>query len=164
MSVDPPLLSFSSRVYENQLRTRDGGAAKIDAKTSSTVYSLGIQAQKTFDVGLDVTPFIGVDVNQVRGEGYGNGYGAQVEDSKATAVEIPVGVKMGKVFETHGFKLSPKFSLAVIPTVGSRDIDSKVRFADAESTYNFTFADDLKVRSSFGLSAEKDDYLTTPDG
>ena len=136
-----------------------GGAAKVDAKTRSIVYSLGIQAQKTFDVGLDVTPFIGVDVNQVRGEAYDNGYGAQVADSKATAVEIPFGVNMSKAFETHGFKLSPKFSLAVIPTVGSRDIDSKVRFADAESTYNFTFADDLKVRSSFGLSAEKDDFV-----
>ena len=50
------------------------------------------------------------------------------------------------------------FSFAVVPTVGDRDIDSKVRFAGAESTYNFTFADDVKVRTNLGFAAEKDNF------
>ena len=45
-----------------------------------------------------------------------------------------------------------------MPTVGDRDIDSKVRFAGAQSTYNFTFADDVKVRTGLGLAAEKDNF------
>ncbi len=45
-----------------------------------------------------------------------------------------------------------------MPTVGSKDIDSKVRFAGAESTYNFTFADDVKVRSQLGIEAQKDNF------
>ena len=64
---------------------------------------------------------------------------------------------MKKAFQTSsGFSVAPSFSLAVVPTVGSKDIDSKVRFAGAESTYNFTFADDEKVRSQLGIEAQKE--------
>ena len=135
-----------------------GGLGDVDTDTTTAVYSLGVLAQKTFDLGIDVTPFIGVDVYHVRADGYSNGHGATVKDSDATAVEIPVGVKMSKAFEANGFKLSPNFTFAVIPTLGNRDIDSKVRFADAESTYNFTFADDVKIRSNIGIKADKDNF------
>ena len=45
-----------------------------------------------------------------------------------------------------------------MPTVGDRESDSNVRFAGAESTYNFTFADDVKVRTNLGLSADKANF------
>ena len=67
-------------------------------------------------------------------------------------------MKIAKAFDTNGFKVSPDFSFAVVPTVGDREIDSNVRFAGAESTYNFTFADDVKVRTNLGLSAEKANF------
>lgn len=135
-----------------------GGLGDVDTDTTTAVYSLGVQAQKTFDLGIDVTPFIGVDVYHVRADGYSNGHGASVQDADATAVEFPIGVKMSKAFEANGFKLAPNFTFAVIPTAGNRDIDSKVRFADAESTYNFTFADDIKVSSNLGFTAEKNNF------
>lgn len=65
-------------------------------------------------------------------------------------------MKIAKAFDTNGFKVSPDFSFAVVPTVGDREIDSNVRFAGAESTYNFTFADDVKVRTNLGLNAGYD--------
>lgn len=135
-----------------------GGLGDVDTDTTSAVYSLGVQAQKTFDLGIDVTPFIGMDVYHVRADGYSNGHGASVQDADVTAVEFPIGVKMSKAFEANGFKLAPNFTFAVIPTAGNRDIDSKVRFADAESTYNFTFADDIKVSSHLGFTAVKNNF------
>ena len=135
-----------------------GGVADVDTDTTTAVYSLGVQAQRTWDYVVAITPFVGMDIYHVRGNGYDNGHGAQVDDAHATAVEFPIGATIAKAFETNGFKLSPNFSFAVVPTVGDRDIDSKVRFAGAESTYNFTFADDVKVRTNLGFAAEKDNF------
>ncbi|MEI2996719.1 MAG: hypothetical protein V8T25_01180 [Sutterella wadsworthensis] len=55
-------------------------------------------------------------------------------------------MKIAKAFDTNGFKVSPDFSFAVVPTVGDREIDSNVRFAGAESTYNFPLKA-MEVRS-----------------
>ena len=136
-----------------------GGMADVNTDTDTTVYSMGVQAQKTFDFGVDVTPYVGLDLYHLRADGYSNGHGAQVDDANATALEIPVGATVSKAFDTaSGFKVKPVFHFAIVPTVGDRDIDSKVRFASAQSTYNFTFADDVKVRTGLGLAAEKDNF------
>ena len=137
-----------------------GGVADVDTEADTTVYSLGVQAQKTFAFqGVDVTPFVGMDVYHVRADGYSNGHGAEVADADATAVEMPIGVTIAKGFETAGgMKIDPTFTFAVVPTLGGSDIDSKVKFAGAESTYNFTYADDVKVRSKLGVQATKKNF------
>ena len=136
-----------------------GGVADVNTDTDTTVYSMDVQAQKSFDLGVDVTPYVGLDLYHLRADGYSNGHGADVEDANATALEIPVGATVSKSFDTaSGFKLKPVFHFAIVPTVGDRDIDSKIRFAGAQSTYNFTFADDVKVRTGLGLAAEKDNF------
>lgn len=136
-----------------------GSAADVDTDTTTAVYSLGIQAKKTFNLGVDVTPFIGMDVYHIKSDGFTTNHGVSIEDANATIVEFPIGAEVKKAFQTSsGFSVAPSFSLAVVPTVGSKDIDSKVRFAGAESTYNFTFADDVKVRSQLGIEAQKDNF------
>ena len=136
-----------------------GGAADVDTDTTTAVYSLGIQAKKTFNLGVDVTPFIGMDVYHIKSDGFTTNHGVSIEDANATIVEFPIGAEVKKAFQTSsGFSVAPSFSLAVVPTVGSKDIDGKVRFAGAESTYNFTFADDVKVRSQLGIEAQKDNF------
>lgn len=136
-----------------------GGAADVDTDTTTAVYSLGIQAKKTFNLGVDVTPFIGMDVYHIKSDGFTTNHGVSIEDANATIVEFPIGAEVKKAFQTSsGLSVAPSFSLAVVPTVGSKDIDSKVRFAGAESTYNFTFADDVKVRSQLGIEAQKDNF------
>lgn len=136
------------------------GVANIDTDTDTAVYSAGVQAQKTFDLGwADVTPFVGMDIYHVKSDGYSAGHGIRVEDADATTVEFPVGAKIAKSFETAGgMTVAPTFSLAVVPTVADRDIDSKVKFAGASSKYNFTFADDVQVRSELGVQAAKDNF------
>lgn len=137
-----------------------GGVADVDTDTTTAVYSFGVQGEKTFEMSwADITPFIGMDVYHVRSDGFSNGHGAEVDDSDATAVEFPIGARISKDIETTGgFKMAPSFMLAVVPTVADTDIDSKVRFAGAESTYNYTFADDVKIRSRIGLDAIKDNF------
>lgn len=137
-----------------------GGAADVDTDTTTAVYSFGVQGEKKFEMSwADFTLFIGVDVYHVRSDGFDNGHGAKIDDSDATAVEIPIGARLSKSLETTGgFHMEPSFMLAVVPTIADTEIDSKVRFAGAESTYNFTFADDVKIRSNIGLDAVKDNF------
>ena len=137
-----------------------GGAADVDTDTTTAVYSFGVQGEKKFEMSwADFTPFIGVDVYHVRSDGFDNDHGAKIDDSDATAVEIPIGARLSKSLETTGgFHMEPSFMLAVVPTIADTEIDSKVRFAGAESTYNFTFADDVKIRSNIGLDAVKDNF------
>ena len=154
-SVD--LLADASMTFVKSDLTM-GGVADVDTDTTTAVYSLGVQAQRTWDYVVEFTPFIGMDIYHVRSDGYDNGHGVHVDDSDATAVEFPIGATIAKAFDANGFKVSPNFTFAVVPTVGDRDIDSKVRFAGAESTYNFTFADDVKIRTNLGVAAEKDNF------
>lgn len=154
-SVD--LLADASMTFVKSDLTM-GGVADVDTDTTTAVYSLGVQAQRTWDYVVEFTPFIGMDIYHVRSDGYDNGHGAHVDDSDATAVEFPIGATIAKAFDANGFRVSPNFTFAVVPTVGDRDIDSKVRFAGAESTYNFTFADDVKIRTNLGVAAEKDNF------
>ncbi len=137
-----------------------GGAADVDTDTTTAVYSFGVQGEKKFEMSwADFTPFIGVDVYHVRSDGFDNDHGAKIDDSDATVVEIPIGARLSKSLETTGgFHMEPSFMLAVVPTIADTEIDSKVRFAGAESTYNFTFADDVKIRSNIGLDAVKDNF------
>ncbi|MDO5531783.1 hypothetical protein [Sutterella sp.] len=132
-----------------------GGVAQVDAATTTAVYAFGVEASGIFDAGFaEVTPFIGVDVFHVRGDGFGNGHGAVIEDSDATVAEFPVGARVATSFDTQGgIRVEPSFMLAVIPTVGDTEITSRVRFAGAESRYGFTFTDDVKVRSRLGVEA-----------
>lgn len=137
-----------------------GGVADVDTDVTSSVYSFGVQGQKTFALDVaDITPFIGANVYHVRGDSYSNGHGAHVASSNATAMEFLIGAKVSKDFETAaGLKVAPAFSLAVVPTVGNRDIDSKVKFAGAQSTYNYTFTDDVKVRTKLGVDATSGNF------
>ena len=137
-----------------------GGVADVDTDVTTSVYSFGVQGQKTFALDVaDITPFIGANIYHVRGGSYSNGHGAHVASSNATAVEFPIGAKVSKDFETAaGMKVAPAFSLAVVPTVGNRDIDSKVKFAGAQSTYNYTFTDDVKVRTKLGVDATSGNF------
>ena len=136
------------------------GIADIDTDTDTTVYSAGIQAQKTLNLGwAELTPFVGMDIYHVRSDGYSAAHGVRVEDSNATAIEFPIGAKIAKSFETAGgMNIKPTFELAVVPTAADRDIDSKVKFAGASSNYNFTFADDIQVRSQLGVEAATDKF------
>ena len=137
-----------------------GNGASIDTDTTTAVYSLGVQVRKTFELSaVDVTPFIGADLYHVRGDGYSAGHGIEVDDSDATLVEFPIGAELSKSFETQsGMTVAPSFTFAVVPTVGGKDIDSKVTFAGANSTYNFTYADDVKLRGHLGLTAQKANF------
>ncbi len=137
-----------------------GGGADVDTDVTTSVYSFGVQGRTTFELAAaDVTPFIGMDVYHVRGGSYSNGHGAHVQSSNATAVEFPVGAEVSKAFATaSGLSVKPAFSLAVVPTVADRDIDSKVKMEGASSTYNFTFADDVKVRTKLGIEAQKENF------
>ena len=137
-----------------------GGGADVDADTTTTVWSIGGQIERTFALGwADVTPFIGLDIYHIDGEAYGNGHGARIQKSDATAVEIPLGARLSAAIETAGdMKVTPQITLAVVPSVADTDFDGTVVFAGAASDYNFTFADDVKLRSRLGVTAVKNDW------
>ena len=156
-SVDV-LADASVNVLKSDLTV--GGVVDVDTDVTTSVYSFGVQGQKTFALDVaDITPFIGANIYHVRGGSYSNGHGAHVGSSNATAVEFPIGAKVSKDFETAaGLKVAPAFSLAVVPTVGNRDIDSKVKFTGAQSTYNYTLTDDVKVRTKLGVDATSGNF------
>lgn len=134
-----------------------GGVADVSEDADTTVYSLGAEVKKSYDLSaLTVSPFVGLDIYQVRSDSLTTKHGVRINDAKATAFEIPIGARAAMDFTTaDGTNVKPSFSLAVVPTLGSKDIDVTSAFAGARSTMNFTFTDDVKVRSNLGITAEK---------
>ena len=72
--------------------------------------------------------------------------------------KVGIGAQIAKSFQSSDVVFEPHFSLAVVPTVGDRDFSQTVTFAGASSDYNFTFADDVKVRSRLGIDMKTDAF------
>lgn len=134
-----------------------GGAADVDNDADSAVYAIGLEGKKDFEVsGVTLTPFVGLDVYHLRSDSMTTKHGVKVDSANATAVEIPIGARAAMDFTTtDGTVVKPAFSLAVVPTLGDRDIDVMSHFVGAKSNMNFTFADDVQIRSNLGITAEK---------
>ena len=132
-----------------------GGAEKISADVDTAVASLGLQAQKTFELGsFFVTPYVGADLYWLRSDSYDNGRGAKISKTDAVVAEFPIGISVSRPFLRNGKTwITPSLTVSAIPVVGG-DIDSKVRYDSAESNYDFTFADSRKFKASFGLNAQ----------
>lgn len=137
-----------------------GDGVDVNADASTLVWSIGGQLRKAVAFAWgDLTPFAGIDVYHIASDGFSNGHGARIEDSSANAVEFSLGTEYSKTFvSTDGMTVKPQLSLAVVPTLGDADIDSNVAFAGSTSKYNFTFADDVKIRSRLGVSAHKGSF------
>ncbi|BBF23832.1 autotransporter outer membrane beta-barrel domain-containing protein [Sutterella megalosphaeroides] len=136
------------------------GVADLTTDTTTSVYGLGAEVRRTADLGaVKLTPFVGANLYYVTSDGYTTNHGVRVDDADATAVEFPIGAELSAAFDTAGgMRLLPAFSLAVVPTAGDTEVDQTVAFAGATSSYRFTFADDVKVRSNLALTAEAGDF------
>lgn len=136
------------------------GVADLTTDTTTSVYGLGAEVRRTADLGaVKLTPFVGANLYYVTSDGYTTNHGVRVDDADATAVEFPIGAELSAAFDTAGgMRLAPAFSLAVVPTAGDTEVDQTVAFAGATSSYRFTFADDVKVRSNLALTAEAGDF------
>ncbi len=136
------------------------GVADLTTDTTTSVYGLGAEVRRTADLGaVKFTPFVGANLYYMTSDGYTTNHGVRVDDADATAVEFPIGAELSAAFDTAGgMRLAPAFSLAVVPTAGDTEVDQTVAFAGATSSYRFTFADDVKVRSNLALTAETGDF------
>lgn len=136
------------------------GVADLTTDTTTSVYGLGAEVRRTADLGaVKFTPFVGANLYYVTSDGYTTNHGVRVDDADATAVEFPIGAELSAAFDTAGgMRLAPAFSLAVVPTAGDTEVDQTVAFAGATSSYRFTFADDVKIRSNLALTAEAGDF------
>lgn len=136
------------------------GVADLTTDTTTSVYGLGAEVRRTADLGaVKFTPFVGANLYYLTSDGYTTNHGVRVDDADATAVEFPIGAELSAAFDTAGgMRLAPAFSLAVVPTAGDTEVDQTVAFAGATSSYRFTFADDVKVRSNLALTAEAGDF------
>ena len=100
--------------------------------------------------------FVGVDIHHQRSNSFTTKHGAAVDSSDATVVEVPIGLRAGMNFEmTDSTKVAPSFSFAVLPAYDYTDINMQTAFAGARSNDNFTFADDVRIRTNLGIPAEK---------
>ena len=135
-----------------------GGAAQVQADATTSVYGLGLEAKRDFAIGAaTLTPFVGADLYHVRGGDLATEHGASVSSADATLVQIPVGMRIHTSWTgASGLTFKPAFGVAVVPALGSTDIDQETRFAGAADSYNFTIADDVRVRTHIDFTAESE--------
>lgn len=97
-----------------------------------------------------------MDIHHLRSDGFTTKHGAAVDSSDATVVKVPISLRAGMKFDmTDSTKVAPSFPFAVVPAFGDTDIDVQTAFAGARSNDDFTFADDVRIRTNLGIPAEK---------
>ncbi len=107
---------------QNKL-THQGYKAKPDVKT----ISVGIRAEKSFDIGeaFAVTPHVGVRYLNVDMDAFTAG-GFRYDSEKANLVQFPVGVAASANVKTKaGATVKPFLDLQIAPTAGDRKATNK---------------------------------------
>ncbi|WP_446425038.1 autotransporter outer membrane beta-barrel domain-containing protein [Mailhella sp.] len=138
----------------------DMGKAKADIDTSAITADLRAEYQlKTRWV--DVLPHAGVRYTALRTDSHDLKVTGSVLNSSAAdtqhIVQFPVGVTLSKDFTFADWNVKPMADVSVIPAVGDKDMNSKLRFSgvDAVDSFDSRIMDSTSWAATVGVQAEK---------
>ena len=148
MLGDTGVKAVGEVAYTKSTNDITSSLALLNQDTDATVLSVGVKAQKTFDVGtFEVTPSLGVRVSHIKTDAMKAGT-VELEKQKQTIVQIPIALRVNaKATETAGgWSVTPKFKVAYIPTVGDKSIEvfgvkqSVIDTSPVQGTFGVDFA------------------------
>lgn len=129
----------------------------IGDEVKADAFTIGFGAEHLMKFGsVNVVPHVGIRWTRLDVDGYEGAF--KTEDDTMNIFTLPIGVAFSGNLNAGGWKLAPMVDLAVVPSFGDDEAESKVRWQGVSETVKTLVVDDAPFQASLGINAQNGNW------
>ena len=129
----------------------------IGDEVKADAFTIGFGAEHLMKFGtVNVVPHVGIRWTRLDVDGYEGAF--KTEDDTMNIFTLPIGVALSGNLNAGGWKLAPMVDLAVVPSFGDDEAESKVRWQGVSETVKTQVVDDAPFQASLGINAQNGNW------
>lgn len=129
----------------------------IGDEVKADAFTIGFGAEHLMKFGsVNVVPHVGIRWTRLDVDGYEGAF--KTDDDTMNIFTLPIGVAFSSNLNAGGWKLAPMVDLAVVPSFGDDEAESKVRWQGVSETVKTQVVDDAPFQASLGINAQNGNW------
>ena len=129
----------------------------IGDEVKADAFTIGLGAEHLMKFGsVNVVPHVGIRWTRLDVDGYEGAF--KTDDDTMNIFTLPIGVAFSGNLNAGGWKLAPMVDLAVVPSFGDDEAESKVRWQGVSETVKSQVVDDAPFQASLGINAQNGNW------
>lgn len=153
---DSSVLGDISYLHGKNDITQNNSGTKITASPKSDAFSMGVKAEKAYDMGAGkLVPYAGLRYLHLGVGDYSNSLGMHYNADDQNMWLLPVGVTYSYETKAGDWTIRPLVEAGYVWTAGDRDTKQTVSLNGASDGFGFNVADSGSFVGRFALEAEK---------
>lgn len=129
----------------------------IGDEVKADAFTIGLGAEHLMKFGsVNVVPHVGIRWTRLDVDGYEGAF--KTDDDTMNIFTLPIGVAFSDNLNAGGWKLAPMVDLAVVPSFGDDEAESKVRWQGVSETVKTQVVDDAPFQASLGINAQNGNW------
>lgn len=129
----------------------------IGDEVKADAFTIGFGAEHLMKFGtVNVVPHVGIRWTRLDVDGYEGAF--KTEDDTMNIFTLPIGVAFSGNLNAGAWKLAPMVDLAVVPSFGDDEAESKVRWQGISETVKTQVVDDAPFQASLGINAQNGNW------
>lgn len=129
----------------------------IGDEVKADAFTIGLGAEHLMKFGsVNVVPHVGIRWTRLDVDGYEGAF--KTDDDTMNIFTLPIGVAFSGNLNAGGWKLAPMVDLAVVPSFGDDEAESKVRWQGVSETVKTQVVDDAPFQASLGINAQNGNW------
>lgn len=129
----------------------------IGDEVKADAFTIGFGAEHLMKFGtVNVVPHVGIRWTRLDVDGYEGAF--KTEDDTMNIFTLPIGVAFSGNLNAGGWKLAPMVDLAVVPSFGDDEAESKVYWQGVSETVKTQVVDDAPFQASLGINAQNGNW------
>lgn len=129
----------------------------IGDEVKADAFTIGLGAGHLMKFGsVNVVPHVGIRWTRLDVDGYEGAF--KTDDDTMNIFTMPIGVAFSGNLNAGGWKLAPMVDLAVVPSFGDDEAESKVYWQGVSETVKTQVVDDAPFQASLGINAQNGNW------
>lgn len=129
----------------------------IGDEVKADAFTIGFGAEHLMKFGtVNVVPHVGIRWTRLDVDGYEGAF--KTADDTMNIFTLPIGVAFSGNLNAGGWKLAPMVDLAVVPSFGDDEAESKVYWQGVSETVKTQVVDDAPFQASLGINAQNGNW------
>lgn len=129
----------------------------IGDEVKADAFTIGFGAEHLMKFGtVNVVPHVGIRWTRLDVDGYEGAF--KTADDTMNIFTLPIGVAFSGNLNAGGWKLAPMVDLAVVPSFGDDEAESKVYWQGVSETVKTQVVDDAPFQALLGINAQNGNW------
>lgn len=129
----------------------------IGDEVKADAFTIGFGAEHLMKFGtVNVVPHVGIRWTRLDVDGYEGAF--KTDDDTMNIFTLPIGVAFSGNLNAGAWKLAPMVDLAVVPSFGDDEAESKVYWQGISETVKTQVVDDAPFQASLGINAQNGNW------